>query len=164
MTRFLVYMTICLLTPVALANQDCKITTVTSAVTTTDKEFTFKNRLTPLLNIYTETPESTIMGGDPILIFKNNRHISFQKINQYFGDSEDLPKILSSDWAVDCKLAIPKIIKRDYQILVTPDEKTLEGKERFSVFILNSKFNDHYHLLSFIGYTQEEVIKMLIKD
>lgn len=146
------------------ANEQCNLTPVSLNKYTPSAEYVFQNRLSPDLNIYTAIPESTIISGDPILIFKNKKSIGFQKINESF--EQNIPMLLKEKWNINCKNQIVEITKKNYQVLIIDDEKTLEGKNRMTVFIIpkNKKISNYFYLISFIGYTHEQTIQMLIKD
>lgn len=148
----------------AYANVQCNVTSVSSSSYQLSDKYLFKNRLSPDLVIYTEVPHSTIISGDPILIFENKNSIGFQTINEPFG--QNIPKRLKDKWNVDCKKQIIEINKDNYQLLVIDDEKTMDEQDRTTVFIIpkNKKESDHFYLISFIGYTHKQTIQMLIRD
>ncbi|AWM79315.1 hypothetical protein DKL61_02495 [Gammaproteobacteria bacterium ESL0073] len=92
------------------ANEQCNLTPVSLNKYTPSAEYVFQNRLSPDLNIYTAIPESTIISGDPILIFKNKKSIGFQKINESFG--QNIPILLKEKWNINCKNQIVEITKK----------------------------------------------------
>ncbi|MFD1259784.1 hypothetical protein [Entomomonas asaccharolytica] len=166
MKRFLITCFLCSLVLMVKANEQCQIKPIPTEYKTVNNKFLFKNRLAPDLIVYTANPESTIISGDPILIFSDKKSIGFQQINESFGNEQEIPKLLKEKWDIDCSNAITEIRKSNYQLLIANDGKTLEGLSRTTVFIIpkNKKFTDYFYLLSFIGYTDEEVVEMLIKD
>lgn len=165
MKRFLNTLVVLFFLPtMAYANEQCNITSVSLNKFKLSTQYTFKNRLSPDLNIYTPVPESTIISVDPILIFKNKKSVGFQKINERFG--QNIPKQLKEKWNIDCRNQIIEITKKNYQVLIINDEKTLDDQDRMTVFIIpkNDKESDYFYLISFIGYTHTQTIQMLIKD
>ncbi|QQP86958.1 hypothetical protein [Entomomonas asaccharolytica] len=164
MKRFLLSFFLCIWAVSVSANNECKITSIYPKIN--NNQFTFKNRLAHDLTIYSNIPKSTIVGGDPILVFKDKNTLGFQLINESFSDQEDILKTLQDKWNTDCNNKIYQITKNNYLILITKENNPLTDKESFTAYILpqKNKGNSYFYLVSFRGFTENQVIQMLIKE
>ncbi len=130
-----------------------------------NNNFTFQNILEKDLNVFTATPVKSLVGGMPILIFENKKHVGFQRLEENFYSQGTLEKSLKK-WSPNCDVAIQKFTKGGYTYLSESTKSLLDDRNLVTVFIIpdKQKATDHFYLLSFLGFDQKDVIQMLIKN
>ncbi|AWM80509.1 hypothetical protein DKL61_09155 [Gammaproteobacteria bacterium ESL0073] len=128
--------------------------------------FTFENILAQDLKVFTETPIKALVNSMPILIFKNKQHVGFQRIDKNFYTQDTLEKSFQEQ-SVNCQSETPYFVKDGYTFLLKSVEPLpSDSRKTTSVFIIPDpkKTKDYFYFVSFVGFDQQDIIQMLIKD
>lgn len=147
----------------SMANE-CRIKEISPKAVS--NEFTLENILEKDLKVFTGNPVKTLVGSMPILIFENKKHIGFQRIDENFYSQQSLEKSFQKQ-AVNCQSNTPYFEKNGYTFLLKSVEPLpSDNRKTTSVFIIPDpkKNKDYFYLVSFVGFDQQDIIQMLIKD
>lgn len=127
--------------------------------------FTFENILEKDLKVFTANPIKTFVGSMPILIFENKKHIGFQRLEENFYSKASLEESFKKREGL-CISETLKFTKNGYTFLIESVSPIGDDRETTSVFIVPDpkKTKDYFYLVSFVGFDQQDVTQMLIKN
>lgn len=143
---------------------DCQIESID--VKPTNNNFIFKNKVNQNFDVFTQTPIRTVVHDLPILLFNEGKHIGFQKVGESFYTQDTIEQSFDDKWKFLCKNKVLAFKKNNHNVLLAKDRATLEGLKVVTVFIIPDKQKDtgYFHILSFAGFDEQDVIQMLIKN
>lgn len=141
----------------SMANE-CQIKEVTS--TKDISSFTFKTNLQKGLDIYTPTPKDALLFSDGVAYhFDGDRMISFVTVRENFQKKSTIEETIQKLYFHDCSKPIMKISKLKFDIFFIGN--VLDEKTKVLAFIINKTNNSYFYLLSFDGFSQDEVTTIL---
>lgn len=147
----------------SMANE-CQIKSID--VKPTSNDFIFQNKVDQDFDVFTKIPIRTVVHDSPILLFNGGKYIGFQKIGESFYTQDTIEESFDNKWKFLCKNKVLEFKKNNHEILLAKDRATLDGLEVATVFIIPDKQKDtgYFHILSFAGFDEQDVIQMLIKN
>lgn len=158
MKRFLAFLFICFFISISLANE-CQIKEITPKEET--NSFIFKTTLQKNLFIYTPQPKEALLSSDGVIyIYDKDNIIGFITAREKFQKFETIEKTIQKSYFYDCSKPIIKFGKSNFDIFVI--ESNLNDKPKISALIIDKTDDSYFYLLSFIGFSKDQAIQMLI--
>lgn len=123
-------------------------------------ELTFKTNLQKGLDIYTPTPKDALLFSDGVAYhFDGDRMVSFVTVREKFQKKSTIEETIQKLYFHDCSKPIIKISKLKFDIFFIGN--VLDEKTKVLAFIINKTNNSYFYLLSFDGFSQDEVTTIL---
>ncbi|AZS50392.1 hypothetical protein DM558_06205 [Entomomonas moraniae] len=145
----------------SMANE-CKIKEISPKEES--NSYTFKNIVSKGLALYSPIPIGTIAASDGVvLILERENLIGIFTIQKDFITKGTIEKTIQEAYYYDCSEPIININKPDYKIYIIEQKGTLDDRPRTTAFVLTDKYKDLFYLISFTGFSKDEVVQMLTR-
>lgn len=148
-------------TGLSMANE-CKIKEI--SLKEESNSYTFKNIVSKGLALYSPIPIGTIAASDGVvLILERENLIGIFTIQKDFITKGTIEKTIQEAYYYDCSEPIININKPEYKIYIIEQKGTLDDRPRTTAFVLTDKYKDLFYLISFTGFSKDDVVQMLTR-
>ncbi len=145
----------------SMANE-CQIKEISSKEES--NSYTFKNIVSKGLALYSPIPIGTVAASDGVvLILERENLIGIFTIQKKFITKGAVEKTIEEAYYYDCSEPIININKPDYKIYIIEQKGTLDDRPRTTAFVLTDKYKNLFYLISFTGFSKDEVVQMLTR-
>lgn len=142
----------------SMANE-CQINEI-SSVEEEVGEFPFKTTLQKNLFIYTPEPKEALLSSDGVIyIYGENNIIGFITANEKFQKQDTIEKTFQKNYFYNCSKPIIRLDKSKFNVFII--EKSLDDKPKTIAVIIDKTDDGYFYLLSFVGFSMDQTIKML---